>query len=284
MNFLALYDAQLLIVPVAFKTIDKMNKMIFLLALMILISCSTKNSVIETAPNDLTESAPKEWELLFNGKDLSNWTIACADRDKNKTYWKVDDGAIVANSMGDKDHGYIWLITKEEFNDFKLQLKFQSFRDSPGNSGVQVRSRYDKLAKVEGEEGLGYLDGPQVDVHPPGAWRTGFIYDETRGQRRWISPSLPDWRMDKETYAPQKHIHYFSDEAPYWNDLAIICDGNHIKTIVNGITVSDYDGTGILDDEHHQKAGIVGTGHIALQLHKDDELKIAFKDIMIKKL
>ncbi len=59
-------------------------------------------------------------------------------------------------------------------------MKFQVYRDCPGNSGVQFRSRYDET------ENGGWLDGPQVDIHAPlpMAWRTGLIYDETREKRR----------------------------------------------------------------------------------------------------
>jgi len=227
-------------------------------------------------------SADEGWKSLFDGASLDNWIVECSTEDRNRNYWRVEEGTILANSMGFKDHGYVWLVSDREYGDFQLRLKYQSFRDSPGNSGVQIRSRYDKTAQVEGERAAGYMDGPQVDIHPPGAWRTGFIYDETRGHRRWIYPSLPDWRMDKETYAPVKHLHVYSDESPYWNELEIHCKGNHIKTIVNGIIVADFDGSGILNDDHHQKVGIDKHGHIALQLHKDDEIKIAFKDIYIR--
>lgn len=224
------------------------------------------------------------WEHLFNGENLENWIVQCAEEDKSYNFWSVKNGTIVVNSMGSTEHGYVWLQTNTEYADFELRLKFQSYRDSPGNSGIQIRSRYDANAQVENEKGKGWLDGPQIDIHPSGPWRTGYIYDETRGQRRWIYPSLPDWRMDKNTYAPDVFKHYYADEEPHWNQLTIIYKGNHIKTIVNGITISDYDGTGILDDKHHQKYNIADKGFIALQIHKNDQIKIAFKDILIKKL
>ena len=261
-----------------------MNRITLLIILIVLTNCNTKNGLNENALNSKVLSTDSKWESLFDGKTLNNWNIQCSEEDKGRSYWSVENGAILANSMGDKEHGYVWLVSDEEFADFELKMKFQSFKDSPGNSGVQIRSRYDKTAKVENERAEGYMDGPQVDIHPPGSWRTGYIYDETRGHRRWIDPSLPDWRMDKEEYEPEQHIHYFSDEAPYWNELEIICKRNQITTIVNGITVSDYDGTGILDDIHHKKFNIDKQGHIALQLHKDDEIKIAFKDILIREM
>ena len=251
---------------------------------LIFISCNTKNNLTNSDVTSNVVSEHSNWESLFDGKTLNNWIIECSQGDRERSYWSVDNGAILANSMGDKEHGYVWLVSDKEFADFELKLKFQSFRDSPGNSGVQIRSRYDKTAKVEGERAEGYMDGPQVDIHPPGSWRTGYIYDETRGHRRWIDPSLPDWRMDRKEFEPESHIHYYSDEAPFWNELKILCKGTHITTIVNGITVSDYDGTGILDDTHHKKINIDKQGHIALQLHKDDEIKIAFKDILIREM
>jgi len=90
--------------------------------------------------------------------------------------------------------------------------------------------------------------------------------------------------MDSATYAPAEFRHYFADEQPAWNDLVIICEDNQITTIVNGITIADFDGAGLLDDEWHQQRGIDQKGHIALQLHRGDELKMAFKDIRIKEL
>lgn len=225
-----------------------------------------------------------QWITLFNGENLDGWEIKSVKEEQHHKFWSVEKGAIVVNSIGFPEHDYSWLQTKEEYGDFELKLKFQSYRESPGNSGVQVRSRYDSQGKVEGSELTGWLDGPQIDIHPTGPWRTGYIYDETRGHQRWIHPDLPDWQMDKETYSPEVVRHYYSDESPYWNELVIICQGNTIKTIVNGIIVSNFDGAGVLNDNWHQKYKVDKQGFIALQLHKNDELKIAFKDIVIKDL
>ena len=220
----------------------------------------------------------KRWESLFNGKDLSGWTVVCKPQDKEKVFWSVDNGTILCNSIGIKDHNYVWLISEREFGDFELRLKFQAYTDSPGNSGVQFRSRYDSTA-----EG-GWLNGPQVDINPPKPmpWRTGLIYDETAGENRWIFPSLPNWEMPAE-YEPKKHIFKYSEDGNGWNDLTLICKDMHIKVIVNGIVRTDWDATGILDNELHIKYNVGRSGHIAFQLHDRDELCIRFKDIKIRK-
>ena len=226
------------------------------------------------------------WTTLFNGKNLDGWEIKTIAKDADKkNYWTVEDGAILCNSMGDSKHSHIWLQSVEEYDNFELRLKFQSCRENKGNAGVQVRSRYDDQAKIESEgDNLGWMDGPQVDIDTNDPWRCGLIYDETREVRHWINPVLPDWKIDKEKHAPKKVIHYYEDEEPGWNDLTIICDGVNIKTFLNNILVSDYDGTGVLDDAAHHRQNVGLNGHIALQLHMNSENKLRFKDIEIRKL
>ncbi|WP_163173900.1 DUF1080 domain-containing protein [Bacteroides sp. 51] len=221
-----------------------------------------------------------QWEQLFNGKDLSGWHIDCQPQDKNKVFWTIDEGTILCDSRGREGHHHIWLVTDREFTDFELGLKFQAYSDSPGNSGLQFRSRYDTTI-----ENGGWMNGPQVDINPPKPkpWRTGFIYDETNEVRRWIYPSLSNWDM-KDEYEPEKYIMKYSADDDGWNELTLICNGMHIKTILNGIVQTDWDATGILDDEIHQKHNVGQSGHIALQLHHGDDLLIRYKDIKIREI
>jgi len=223
-----------------------------------------------------------QWEQLFNGEDLEGWTVKCIAADQGKAYWSVKDGSIVCNSIGDPDHNYIWLATEREFTDFHLKLKFQIFRESGGNSGVQFRSRYDISDSANYG---GWLNGPQVDIHGPAPFRTGLIYDETEGVRRWIHPSLPDWRIEPEQ-APESALlttlSHYEDDPEAWNSMEIICRGMLVETVVNGNRVTEFNGNGILNDEAHRTQRSGETGCIAFQLHMNDELKIRFKDIQIK--
>lgn len=220
------------------------------------------------------------WYSLFDGESLDGWELKAAPEDRNKSYWKVEEGAIVCDTGGDKDHGAIFLQHKLPIDDFELKLKFQAFRDSPGNSGVQVRSRWDAGSE---EKSGGRMEGPQIDLHPPLPWRTGLIYDETWESRRWISPSLSDWKISEEQ-GPEQWLFNYSDDPNPWNDLVIRCEGTKIKVIVNRVPISDFDGAGILDDAAHQQRGVGMKGQIALQLHQKDDLKIKFKDISIREL
>ncbi len=218
-------------------------------------------------------AADSGWIPLFDGKSLDGWHVSARPADRDKEFWKVQDGAITCDSRGRKQHDYVWLIQENEYENFELKLKVRGFRDSAGNSGVQVRSRYDDNAF--------WLDGPQVDINPPASFRTGLIYDETRGAKRWVYPSLPDWNIDP-SQGPKEWKWKFSDEGDGWNDVLIVCRGTRIGTTVNGISIADFDGNGILNDEAHRARNVGMKGHIALQLHTGDELLVQYKEIYVR--
>lgn len=219
------------------------------------------------------------WTSLFNGRDLSGWVVRCQPPDQGKGFWQVDQGTILCDSMGRPNHNYVWLMSEKEYGDFELNLKFQVYRDSPGNSGLQFRSRFDETANG------GWLDGPQVDIHPPAdmPWRTGLIYDETRGEQRWVSPGLKDWRMDPG-FAPARHVFRYADDPDGngWNEMTLECRGSRVKTVVNGVVRTDWDGSGVLDNAAHRERRVGQIGHFALQLHSGDELRIRFKDLRVR--
>lgn len=222
------------------------------------------------------EPAGPPWTSLFNGRDLTGWVIKAKPEDRAKNFWRVEEGAIVADSSTNRHHDYVWLMTEKEYGDFELRLKFQAFTNSSGNSGVQLRSRYDDAAF--------WLDGPQLDIHPPGPWRTGMMWDETRGHARWIYPNLPKGQWVNAGMAPPDLKFYFSHQTPDWNTLEITARGLRIEARLNGVPITDFDGAGILDDAVHRERRVGLRGHIALQIHTGDLLHIRFKDLWIREL
>ena len=204
---------------------------------------------------------------LFNGQTLDGWTINCLPKDKElaATAWTVDQGTILANTIGHKEHFYIMLVTTKEYGDFVLRLRLQVERGITGNSGIQIRSRYNAQT--------GWMEGPQIDINPPGPELTGKLWNEGPGPHRWLS---------NETIKGQEF--YYADQGDGWNDLEITAQGMRIRSVLNGVTVVDYDGAGVLDDELHQQLKVGTQGMIGLQIHSNDELKLRFKDIRIKPL
>jgi hypothetical protein len=218
-----------------------------------------------------------EWTSLFNGRNLDGWVVKCLPQDNDKRgYWKVVDGTITAETPPDSKHNYIWLLTEKEYGDLELGMKVQTYASSTGNSGIQVRSRYDDEA--------GWLNGPRVDINPPGTWRNGFIYDETKGVQVWLWPDVGRPANAKPEHAPEGWKWFHADDKEAWNDVHIVCRGTKINTVINGVTVADYDGTGRLDDEAHRAHNVGMKGHIALQIHSGRHLLIRFKDIEVREL
>ena len=204
---------------------------------------------------------------LFDGRTLNGWTINCLPKDKKLAAkaWTVDDGTILADSIGHTEHFYILLATEKEYGDFILRLRIQVERGVTGNSGIQIRSRYNPKT--------GWMEGPQIDINPPQPEWTGKLWNEGPGPHRWLSNE------------PIEGFKFFyADEGDGWNDMEITAKGTRIKSVLNGVTVVDYDGSGVLDDELHKKHRVGMKGVIGLQLHSYHQLKLRFKDIRIKPL
>lgn len=226
----------------------------------------------------------KNRENLFNGKDLTGWDVKCQSQDKEKVFWTVKNGVIECNSIGQPNHNYVWLMHENEYADFELELKFQIFKSTAGNSGVQFRSRFDES---ESARAGGWLNGPQADIHPPTPFRAGLIYDETDGVNRWIYPSMPNWEISEKDVpksALKTELVYADENPAAWNTMEIHCKGMDIKTTVNGNLVTEFNATGVLDDAKHKEKKVGTCGQIALQLHTSDEILIRFKDIKIREL
>lgn len=171
-----------------------MKELLLTTLMLILTSCSIKGQEIV-----------KQSLSLFNGVDLSGWTIYGTEK------WYVDNGEIVCESGPDKGYGY--LGTKQTFKDFDLIVDFKQAAN--GNSGIFLRS------SIEGTK----ITGWQAEVAPPGH-DTGGIY-ESYG-RGWLIK--PDPSLDK-------HL-----KMGEWNTMRIRAVGDTVTTWLNGqqmITISD---------------------------------------------
>ena len=224
-------------------------------------------------PGESTGDYPQK---LFNGRDLSGWHIKTTPADSVKNYWYVENSWIVANSTGDSSHDYIWLLTDMEYGDFELILKFLPEANTTGNSGIQIRSRYD--------DGIFWLNGPQIDIHPPDPWRTGFVWDETKGNQRWIYPDLPDTSWVNPGMRTTPFDFYYFPIDTVWNEMKIRAEGTSIRAWLNGVQITDLQGEGILNDSLHLAGRVGMKGHIALQIHSGDQVHMRFKDIDLVEL
>jgi len=220
---------------------------------------------------------------LFDGTSLRGWRPTMrpttdAQKEALKKIFRVEDGAIVvdtlsvpvANRMG----GY--LATDRNYGDFVLRLRMQIEQkwDGQGNSGIEVRN------------------GLQFDVHPPEPSLTGWLWDHgPRSAYGWLSPikvakkesfAGGAWKYGKTEKAPKGFTFYYADEDPRWNDVEITCRGLQFTFVLNGVVMSDFDGTGYLDVEGRKEFQV--TAPIMFQAHGKDGVTIRYKNILIKEL
>lgn len=197
-------------------------------------------------PGALIEDLDEGFVALFDGRLLSGW-------EGDGTWFRVDEGAIVA---GDLDrpipHNY-FLATTRTFEDFELRLEVKAV--GPGaNGGVQFRSR-----RVPNSS---EVSGYQADVGGVAdrlVW--GSLYDESRRNR-----FLQEADAAKVTAAAKP------DD---WNDYRIRCVGPKIELFINGVKTVDYTET---DDS------IPRSGVIAVQVHSGPPVEIWYRKLRIKPL
>lgn len=104
----------------------------------------------------------EQWHELFNGKDLSGWTIKIANRPLNENYadtFRVQDGVIKVSYDGwdkfDKRFGHLY--TNQPYSNYILRLEYRitgkGIDDAPHwaklNSGVMIHSQSPLSVRLE---------------------------------------------------------------------------------------------------------------------------------------
>ncbi len=209
-----------------------------------------------------------EWQPLFDGKTLEGWT-----KKGGAATYEVSEGAIVGRSAPNTPNTF--LCTQQTFGDFVLTFEYQC--DDQLNSGVQFRSQcYDVETTVERDGSketfaAGRVHGYQSEIdpnQPDRLWSAG-IYDE--GRRGWLYPGpcggdgTQFTEVGRKIYKPNE-----------WNSVRIECQGDHIRTWLNGEPRADFRDDATLE------------GFIALQVHgvgdREDPLTVRWRNIMLQPL
>jgi hypothetical protein len=129
-------------------------------------------------PGAAAGEAPSDAVILFNGKDLSEWTAL----DGGAAKWEVKDGAFtVVKGTGD-------VKTKKQFGDFQLHIEWRTPAEvvgegqGRGNSGIFLQERYE-LQVLDSYESVTYSNGQAGSIYKqsvplvnasrkPGEWQT----------------------------------------------------------------------------------------------------------------
>ncbi len=199
----------------------------------------------------LPQVAPAQgpWQVLFDGKDLSNFTVAAGGRRGGAqaatdapSGWRVEGGAITGGgpTLGGPSGA---LATNEKYFDFELELDFllgeipgvrcseelgpkQENLSDPGcigNSGINYRRGYQlNLGRREGGEYIGLV----IHRVDPNA---------IRGNDLWLGygdRAFPGLRKSQD-----------------WNTLRIVAKGDHHEAWLNGAKIVDVTDKSTLESE-----------------------------------
>ncbi len=188
--------------------------------------------------------SPSERISLFNGQDLSGWAFVLRDKGVDPmTVWSVTDGVIHCTG---KPSGY--MRTEADYADYQLHVEWR-WPGEAGNSGVLLHmSEPDTIWPRSIECQL--MSGNAGDFWVIGG--TEFAEQVETSTRR-----VPKRAGSSENPVGQ------------WNSYEIVCRGNTIRVLVNGVLQNEATET------------TVSSGKICLQ---SEGRPIEFRNIYIESL
>lgn len=163
---------------------------------------------------ELPETKPppgEEWVDLFNGKDLSAWSV---DSGPGNAF-QADKDTLRCIGQGAAKRGY--LLSNRAYSDFLLRCQFR-FPDDTGDSAVAFRA-------LNGEHIGNYPTHVDVRLRAPGVtgnWETGSVF---YGNTLFHPPS--------------RKARVKSDHS--WNHLLIHVSGSRVRIHINHEEVQDLD-------------------------------------------
>lgn len=193
--------------------------------------------------------AEKGFTELFNGKDLTGWTLV---KGRGKGY-VVENGVLVCPEDGGGN-----LFTEKEYSDFTLRLEWRLW--DGGNNGVGIRAPLEGDAAYVGMEIQVLDEASEKYKKPPGLrpqQMTGSVYDVFA--------------------AKSGHV----KREGQWNTYEIVAKGRKIKVTLNGVVITDVDLDSVKDEAVLKKhPGLARkSGHIGFLGHGT---RVEFRNIRIK--
>ncbi len=199
-------------------------------------------------------TAPSDAVILFNGKDLSEWTSL----DGSEARWEVKDGAMTV-VKGAKD-----IKTKKTFGDIQLHIEWRVASDvvgkgqDRGNSGVFLQERYE-LQVLDSYENQTYVNG-----------QAGSMYKQ----------SIPLVNATRKAGEWQAYDVVYT--APRFSENGRVIVPAYITVFLNGIIIQNH--TQITGGTENQGMPVYishGKGAIKLQDHSHP---VSYRNIWVREL
>jgi hypothetical protein len=203
--------------------------------------------LVVSSPNTsptLSAQSPGAWKPLFNGKDLSGWSVAAGRRGGGGTAgaaaadapapapanWKVEDGVLVGGQGGGRGS----LVSNEQFKDFELELDVMLAEHGTQCSAELVGEKQENASVDKSclyNSGITFRTGYQLNIGRREAGEfIGVVVHRTsplaiRGNVLWLDKGdekFPNLRKKGD-----------------WNHLQISAKGSHITVVMNGTKICD---------------------------------------------
>ena len=236
-------------------------------------------------------SSGKGWSPLFNGKDLSGWTIKIAKRPLGENYqdtFRVEDGILkVSYDKWQKfDRGFGHIYTNQPYSNYLLRLEYRitgtAPEDSPPwaklNSGVMIHSQ-SPLSMT-------------LDQEFPASMEFQFLSAGATAGKQTGNVCTPGTNLEMKGKLLEDHIIDSSSKlfpVDEWVKVEVEVRGNQeVVHRINGVEVLRYQHPQLDPrDESAQRLLAAGAplqlsfGHIALQAESQP---IWFRNIEIRQL
>jgi hypothetical protein len=168
----------------------------------------------------------KGFTPLFNGKDLTGWTVV-----NGKPNWGYDQGVLYTSGAGG------WLISDRQYGDFELRLEYAL--PPMGKTALAMR------APLDGDPAYSGIVIPLLDdgaYKPKAHQATGGIFDV-------LAPSKP---VGKAGFGQ-------------WNALRVVAKGLKLTVELNGTKVVDTNFAKLKEQFKTHPGLLRGRGHLGLQ-------------------
>ena len=214
---------------------------------------------------------PLELKSIFNGKDLTGWTVFPGAKYKSQFTVNAQGALNIKNGPGD-------LQTNGSYKDFVLQLECKSNGKQLKalNSGVFFRCR-------AGEYQQGYEAQINNDftAKPARAYKVQVCNSETG------KPIITEIRSRAKDYGTgaiyrRMPARLQASKEGEWFTMTVMARGNHFATWVTGIQVVDWSDCRPQSD-NARNGTCLNAGHISLQGH-DPTTDLSFRNFRIAEL
>ncbi|GAA4339585.1 DUF1080 domain-containing protein [Mucilaginibacter gynuensis] len=216
-------------------------------------------------PGKTTADAPSDAIILFDGKNLDEWSSA--DDNSKPAKWTVGKGIVTVNK---KEGG---IVTKRKFNNYQLHIEWQVPKNitgsgqARGNSGVFLAS----IGKGDAGYELQVLDSYQNKTYVNG--QAGSIYKQFAPLANPIKQP-GEWQTYDVIWT-----------APTFNEDGSVKTTAHVTVFFNGVLVQNntelLGPTQYIGKPHYVKHG---AAPIYLQSHGDPSEPDSFRNIWIREL